>query len=83
MAENAEKVPVGSKEANLETLPSGVDDAGAIPKGQIDPVYEAKARVLNHAVSSISNFLLWYPKRMLTSCRFNRLAWAGINGSCS
>ena len=29
----------------------GIDDAGAIPKGQIDPVYEAKARVLNRAVS--------------------------------
>ena len=28
-----------------------LDDAGAIPKGQIDPVYEAKARVLNRAVS--------------------------------
>ena len=34
----------------LEQLPSGVEDAGAIPKGTIDPVYEAKARVLNHAV---------------------------------
>ena len=29
----------------------GADDAGAIPKGTIDPVYEAKARVLNRAVS--------------------------------
>ena len=28
----------------------GVEDAAAIPKGTIDPVYEAKARVLNHAV---------------------------------
>ena len=28
----------------------GVDDAGAIPKGTMDPVYEAKARVLNRAV---------------------------------
>ena len=28
----------------------GVDDAAAIPKGTIDPVYEAKARVLNRAV---------------------------------
>jgi hypothetical protein len=27
-----------------------LDDASAIPKGTIDPVYEAKARVLNHAV---------------------------------
>jgi hypothetical protein len=38
----------GSKEA----VPSlvGFDEAAAIPKGTIDPVYEAKARVLNHAV---------------------------------
>ena len=28
----------------------GVDDEAVIPKGTIDPVYEAKARVLNHAV---------------------------------
>jgi hypothetical protein len=28
----------------------GWDDEAAIPKGTIDPVYEAKARVLNHAV---------------------------------
>ena len=26
-------------------------EAAAIPKGTVDPVYEAKARVLNHAVS--------------------------------
>ena len=26
------------------------DDVAAIPKGTIDPVYEAKARVLNRAV---------------------------------
>lgn len=32
-------------------VPVGVEDAAAIPKGSIDPVYEAKARVLNHAVS--------------------------------
>jgi hypothetical protein len=29
---------------------TSVGDATAIPKGTIDPVYEAKARVLNHAV---------------------------------
>jgi hypothetical protein len=28
----------------------GLEDEAAIPKGTIDPVYEAKARVLNHAV---------------------------------
>ena len=29
----------------------GADDDAIIPKGALDPVYEAKARVLNHAVS--------------------------------
>jgi hypothetical protein len=28
----------------------GIDDVAIIPKGQIDPIYEAKARVLNRAV---------------------------------
>lgn len=32
------------------TSPLALDEAAAIPKGTIDPVYEAKARVLNHAV---------------------------------
>lgn len=39
----------GSKEHF--SVSSAVDDAAALPKGTIDPVYEAKARVLNHAVS--------------------------------
>ena len=34
----------------------GYDDAAAIPKGTIDPVYEAKARVLNHAVGPFLSF---------------------------
>jgi hypothetical protein len=38
----------GFKEDGI-TLPA-LDDAAALPKGTIDPVYEAKARVLNHAV---------------------------------
>ncbi|KAK0617953.1 major facilitator superfamily transporter [Bombardia bombarda] len=29
------------------------DDAAAIPPGQIDPVYEAKAKILNHAIQQI------------------------------
>lgn len=29
----------------------GIDDTAAIPKGEVDPVYEAKARVLNRAAS--------------------------------
>jgi hypothetical protein len=38
-----------SKETETTSVPS-LDEAAAIPKGTIDPVYEAKARVLNHAV---------------------------------
>lgn len=34
-----------------EDVAQGIDDKGTIPKGQIDPAYEAKARVLNRAVS--------------------------------
>ena len=33
----------------------GLDDTAAIPKGTLDPVYEAKARVLNHAVWAREN----------------------------
>lgn len=28
----------------------GIRDEATLPKGTVDPVYEAKARVLNHAV---------------------------------
>jgi hypothetical protein len=41
----------------------GADDEAAIPKGTIDPVYEAKARVLNHAVCAnmlIKDLMLKY-----------------------
>ena len=41
----------GSPERAVE--PAGVNDEGAIPKGTIDPVYEAKARVLNRAIQDI------------------------------
>lgn len=37
-----------STESDVEI---GIDDAAAIPKGEVDPVYEAKARVLNRAAS--------------------------------
>ena len=37
----------------------GIDEAAAIPKGTIDPVYEAKARVLNRAVSKKCS--TWWP----------------------
>lgn len=46
------KVSTSAPDSDVEALPGGSDDVAAIPKGTIDPVYEAKARVLNHAVSS-------------------------------
>lgn len=36
----------------------GIDDLGALPKGTLDPVYEAKARVLNRAIQDIG--MGWY-----------------------
>ena len=57
-ASRPENDPVGQKAAargNVEskrgeaTL-AAFDNAATIPKGTLDPVYEAKARVLNHAV---------------------------------
>jgi hypothetical protein len=55
-AEPAEQQPVvdgdsKNASANLTVL----DNAAAIPKGTIDPVYEAKAKVLNNAVCFMSH----------------------------
>ena len=36
-----------------EDVALGIDEAAAIPKGTLDPVYEAKARVLNKAIQDI------------------------------
>lgn len=74
MADTGEKeaaVDNGKAPVN-QALPAGVDDAGAIPKGQIDPVYEAKVRDLDHASQDRSN----RPRgQSLKSC------YPGINGS--
>lgn len=48
--------------ARRDSVAAGIDDVAIIPKGVLDPVYEAKARVINRAVSflkcSISGELL-------------------------
>jgi hypothetical protein len=51
-----------------------IEDSGTV---STDPVYEAKARVLNHAVHPPSTHVI----AELTFCRSKRLAWVGINGS--
>lgn len=46
------------EEVYLNTEVRGANDLSTIPKGQIDTVYEAKARVLNHAIQDIG--MGWY-----------------------
>lgn len=82
------------KDANVNDHrpPSEVESLNfdtAIPSGTIDPIYEAKARVLNEAVrlitfNSISLFLInLINTNRKKSFRFKRLVWDGINGNCS
>lgn len=41
-----------------EGLAAGIYDDSALPAGTLDPVYEAKARVLNRAIQDIG--MGWY-----------------------
>lgn len=54
--ETIDKIPQNGHDSDIKDTNFsevvGLDDEAAIPKGIIDPVYEAKARVLNHAVCS-------------------------------
>lgn len=43
--------PGGDLEARRDSTSIGAEDAAILPTGVLDPVYDAKARVLNHAVS--------------------------------
>ena len=44
-------------DARRDSLAETTDDEGIIPKDALDPVYEAKARILNRAVRT-----LWLPR---------------------
>lgn len=57
-----------------DSIAPGVEDDAIIPKGQIDPVYEAKARVLNHAIQSIG--MGWYQWQLFAVVGFG---WASDN----
>ncbi|KAF4492825.1 MFS siderochrome iron transporter 1 [Colletotrichum fructicola Nara gc5] len=52
----------------------GIDDAAIIPKGALDPVYEAKARVLNRAIQDIG--MGWYQWQLFVVVGFG---WASDN----
>jgi len=77
MAQEVDKMPVeigADNDTKLESLPSGADDAAPIPKGTLDPVYEAKARVLNHAIQEIG--MGWYQWQLFIVVGFG---WANDN----
>jgi hypothetical protein len=79
-----------------ETFRAAADEVAAIPKGTIDPVYEAKARVLNHAVIQpeasspppppsqeppfVGHIVM---AQRLIAPRSKKSGWGGISGSCS
>lgn len=59
----------------------GVGDAATIPKGEIDPVYEAKARVLNRAACyKPTTWSHPYCDETDHRPRYLTSGWDGING---
>ncbi|KAK3935927.1 MFS siderochrome iron transporter 1 [Diplogelasinospora grovesii] len=63
-----------SQKREDNALSIGSSDDAIIPKGQIDPVYEAKARVLNHAIQEIG--MGWYQWQLFIVVGFG---WASDN----
>ncbi|KAI1454826.1 MFS general substrate transporter [Annulohypoxylon moriforme] len=57
-----------------EDVAIGIEDASTIPKGTVDPVYEAKARVLNRAIQDIG--MGWYQWQLFVVVGFG---WASDN----
>lgn len=60
----------------------GTDDVAAIPRGEVDPVYEAKARVLNRAASIEfeSEYKPDFCSKTDRDLRSKISEWDGING---
>lgn len=57
--------------------------AEGVLKGALDPVYEAKAHVLNNAVSGYYSITIARTASYNMVDRSKTLAWDGISGSCS
>jgi hypothetical protein len=77
-----EKKVSSDSHRNVDIVDVDIDkDELALPPGTFDPVYEAKARVLNRAVSMLSSI----PRRPdgLTCFRSRTSAWAGTSGNSS
>ncbi len=74
MGEAENKLPDTAEPRPGDGVAVGIDDAAIIPTGQIDPVYEAKARVLNHAIQDIG--MGWYQWQLFGVVGFG---WASDN----
>ncbi|TID25382.1 D-amino-acid oxidase [Venturia nashicola] len=74
MDDSASKWPIEATGETRNHLPKEVNEAAAIPQGTIDPVYEAKARVLNHAIQEIG--MGWYQWQLFIVVGFG---WANDN----
>ncbi|GKT95763.1 major facilitator superfamily transporter [Colletotrichum tofieldiae] len=71
-AQKASSPPAAARDGSLDI--HGIDDAAIIPKGALDPVYEAKARVLNRAIQDIG--MGWYQWQLFIVVGFG---WASDN----
>ncbi|KAH9894713.1 transporter [Xylariomycetidae sp. FL2044] len=74
MDKGVEEGQVGGGNHLVEDVVVALDDVSAIPKGTIDPVYEAKARVLNRAIQDIG--MGWYQWQLFIVVGFG---WASDN----
>ncbi|KAJ5037976.1 uncharacterized protein L3040_006852 [Drepanopeziza brunnea f. sp. 'multigermtubi'] len=61
-------------DSDAESPPDLIDDGAVLEKGTLDPVYEAKARVLNHAIQEIG--MGWYQWQLFVVVGFG---WANDN----
>lgn len=57
-ARKVDSTPIAGRNGNLDN--HGIYDETIIPTGALDPVYEAKARVLNHAVGGTPPLYRFY-----------------------
>ncbi|KAI0169971.1 MFS general substrate transporter [Hypoxylon sp. FL1284] len=74
MADTSAEKGKKHEESPGDEVAIGIEDVSTIPKGMIDPVYEAKARVLNRAIQDIG--MGWYQWQLFAVVGFG---WASDN----
>ncbi|ORY57162.1 membrane transporter [Pseudomassariella vexata] len=70
----ADEAPNHNSDTIHDDVASSLEEGAAIPKGQLDPVYEAKARMLNKAIQDIG--MGWYQWKLFIVVGFG---WASDN----